>query len=299
MEIIEYKGLKWIDIFTPTDDEMKILEKDYDFHPLIIEELKTPTFHPILESYQDYIFTILHFPNLDSESERVESIEIDFLVTKDTLITIRHQKFKDFDDVRFAIFGKPEQFMQNSSGHLFYHIVKKLISKRFPELNRFGQSIDRIESEIFEDFNEDIIEKIAIIKRQMIDFIKTVKPQKAIWDSIDDVGIKFWGEELRPYLVDIQTDYNRTLHFAETHNETVDSLHLTSSSLLDNKRNYVIKVLTIFTAIILPLSLIASIYGMNIALPLADNPGAFWWFLIGMATVIAAMLLFFHKRKWL
>lgn len=299
MDIVQCKGLKWIDILAPTDDEMKILEKDYGFHPLIIEELKTPTFHPILESYQDYIFVILHFPNLDPESERIESIEIDFLATKDTLVTIRHQEFKDFDDVRFAVFGKPEQFMSKSSGHLFHHIVKRLTSKRFPELNRFGQSIDRIESEIFEDFNEGIIEKIAIVKRQMIDFIKTVKPQKAVWDSMDDIGMKFWGEELKPYLVDLQTDFNRTLHFAETHNETVDSLHLTSSSLLDNKRNYVIKVLTIFTAIILPLSLIASIYGMNITLPLADYPSVFWWFLIGMVAVIGAMLLFFYKRKWL
>lgn len=300
MNTIEYKGLKWIDIFKPTDEELQKLEIDFGFHSLIIEELKTPTFHPILESYHDYLFVILHFPNLDTDKERIESVEVDFLITKDTLITVRHQEFKDFNDVKIILSSGPEQFLSKSSGHLFYHIVKKLLNKTFPELNRLKSSIDDIEGEIFENFNEDIIEKIAIIRRQIIDFLKTIKPQKTVWDSIGETGIKFWGEKMKPYFVDLGADYNRTLHFAETHDETIHSLHLTSSSLLDNKRNYVIKVLTIFTAIILPLSLITSIYGMNLSyLPLANHSMSFWWFLAGMAATTIAMLMFFHKRKWL
>jgi len=94
-------------------------------------------------------------------------------------------------------------------------------------------------------------------------------------------------------------DYNRTLHFTETHKEVLDSLHITSSSLLDNKRNYVIKVLTIFTAILLPLSFIASLYGMNVALPLGDDPMLFWWLLGGMTVGVLWGLAWLRKSKWL
>ena len=110
----------------------------------------------------------------------------------------------------------------------------------------------------------------------------------------------FWGERMKPYIADLIADYGRTLHFVETHREVVDSLHLTSSSLLDNKRNYVIKVLTVFTAIILPPSLVASIYGMNLAhLPWANHPSAFWWFVWGMVSVAVISVVFLKKKKWL
>ena len=133
-----------------------------------------------------------------------------------------------------------------------------------------------------------------------MDFIRALKPQKSVWDNSLEVVLNFWGSRLKPYFVDLLADYNRILHFVETHKEVVDSLHLTSSSILDNKRNHTIKILTIFTAIILPLSLITSIYGMNLAhLPFANHPLAFWVFMVGLTIATVLMLIFFRKRKWM
>lgn len=299
MRIIERQNLRWIDILRPTDEDLKLLG-GLGFHHLIVEEIKTPTYHPLIEYYQTYIFWILHFPSWDQRKEQIQTVEIDFLVTKNILITIRYQDFRDFEEFWNEVSANKDNYLDKTTGHLFYKLVKKLLNSTFPELDRIQEAINQTENQIFELFDESTIENIASIKRQILSFLRAIKPQKAVWDTAPQHVSNLWGEQLKPYFSDLIADYNRTLHAVETHKEIVDSLHLTSISLLDNKRNYVIKILTIFTAIILPLSLFASIYGMNLAyLPIASRPDAFWWFLGGMLAITASMLIYFHTKKWL
>ena len=300
MKIIEFNGLRWIDILKPKDEDIKFLEDSFQFHHLILEEIKTPTYHPLLESYNDYLFLILHFPNFHQKSKQIQSVEIDFLITKNALITVRYQEFPDFENIFNEVEQNLGNYLNKTTGHLFHYLNKKLFSKMFPELDAIKKSIDEIEEHIFKDFDDNIIEKVANIKRQILDFIRALKPEKSVWNSMHEVAIGFWGEGIKPYISDLVADYNRTLHFVETHREVTGSLHLTSSSLLDNRRNYVIKILTIFTAIILPLSLIASIYGMNLTyLPLADHPNTFWWFSGGMVLVVAMAIVWLKNNKWI
>lgn len=301
MKTIEYQKLKWIDILNPTDEDLKFLKEKFPFHHIIIEEIKTPTYHPIIESYKDYLFWIIHIPHRETEhNEIIKAYEVDFLITSDVLITVRYNDFSDFEEIFQTIQKNPEKFLDKTTGHVFHHIVKKLFNKTSPELDKIKEAIDEIEDRIFESFNEELIEDIAKLKRQAIDFLKAVKPQKSVWDNAFAVTLEFWGERIKPYISDLIADYNKIVLVAETHKEVIDSLHLTSSSLLDNKRNYVIKILTVFTAIILPLSLFASIYGMNLSyLPLAKDRSSFWIFLGGMFAVTAGMLLYFKHKKWI
>ncbi|OGN00005.1 MAG: hypothetical protein A3B91_03330 [Candidatus Yanofskybacteria bacterium RIFCSPHIGHO2_02_FULL_41_29] len=298
MREVSYNGVRWIDILKPADRDIKFLET-FNFHHLILEEIRTPTYHPILESYKDYLFLILHFPNFYRRTNQIQSVEIDFLITKDALITVRYHDFPDFENIFDDIQKSPELNLDKTTGHLLHHITKQLFSKMFPELDKIKESIDKIEYEIFKNFRDDIIEEIAHIKRQILDFIRALKPQKAVWDSAPEITIGFWGDRIKPYILDLVADYNRTLHFTETHREVADSLHVTSSSLLDNKRNYVIKILTIFTAILLPLSLFASVYGMNVPLPFEDNRYAFWWIMGTMAISTLIALSWLRKNKWI
>ncbi len=289
-----------IDILNPRDEDLRLLEKDFGFHHLILEEIKTPTYHPLLESYKNYLFLILHFPSLNPLTQQIQTIEIDFLITNETIITVRYQHFNDFEEIFNEIQKKPAQYLSKTTGHLFYYIIKQLFRDTFPELDRIKENIDCNEDKIFEKFDEKIIEQIALIKRQVIDFIRTVKPQKFVWESMPEISLSFWGERLKPYIDNLIADYNRMFNFAETQHEVIDSLHATSHALLDNKRNYVIKILTIFTAIILPLSLFASIYGMNLLnLPLANHPASFWIFIVGMLLVAICMLFIFRKKRWI
>lgn len=299
MRTIEYENLKWVDIVNPGDQEANFLERQFGFHPLIVEEIKTPTYHPLIESYGSYLFLILHFPNFNPKQQQIQTIEVDLLITKDAVITVRYQDFTDFDEIFSIVEQFPNQYLNKTTGHLVHFLTKKLFNKTFPELDRTKEEIDKIEDEIFERFDEKIIEDVAHIKHNILDFIRALKPQKFVWDQAPDIMLDFWGEPFKPYLSDLIADYNRTLHFAETHKEVADSLHLTSSSLLDNKRNYVIKVLTVFTAILLPLSFIASIYGMNLPLPFGKHPMTFWWLMGGMTVGTLTALAWLKRNRWI
>lgn len=297
MREIKYDGIRWIDIFKPTDRDIKFLADNFNFHHLLLEEIKTPTYHPLLESYGAYLFLILHFPNLYRRTNQIQSVEIDFLITKDTLITVRYQDFPDFDGI-FDEVGKTPEHFDKTTGHLLHYLTKRLFSKMFPELDKIKESIDGIEEHLFKQFGEKIIEDIAHVKKHILDFIRALKPQKAVWDTAPEIALEFWGEEIKPYISDLVADFNRTLHFTETHREVADSLHITSSSIFDTKRNYVMKILTVFTAILLPLSLFASIYGMNIHLPFTESRNTFWW-IMGLMTVGTLIALaWLRKNKW-
>ena len=299
MSTIEYRNIKWIDIVRPKSEDLRFLESN-GFHHLLVSEVETPTYHPLVEYYKTYLFWILHFPAWDQKREQINSIEIDFLVTNDMLITIRYQEFQDFENLWKSVQEQRGQYLDKTTGHLFYHVVKTLLNKTFPELDRIKEALDQIETLILEDLDETIIEKIIYTDHHILSFLRALKPQKTVWDSAPQYVQMFWGDRLKPYFSDLIADYRRTLHVAETHKETINSLHLSSNSLLDNKRNHVVKILTIFTAIILPLSLFASVYGMNLThLPLASRADAFWWFLGGMAAITAGMLVYFRIKKWL
>lgn len=299
MRQLQLKNLTWIDILKPTEEKIDFLREDFNFHPLILKEVKTPTFHPLFESYNNYLFWILHFPGLGNNSHII-SQEVDFLITKDTLITIRYNEFDDFEKVFENIKQNETNLRLETTGHLFYQIVKQLLDDTFPELDKIKEKTDQIEEKIFIRLGEEIIEKITELKLNIIDFIRAAKPQRSIWETAQEKALVFWGEKFKPYFSDLATDYRRILHIIETHKEVVETLYSSFDTLLSNRRNYIIKILTVFTAIILPLSLVTSFYGMNLQyLPIASHPFAFWGFLIFMIGATLSALIYFKYKKWL
>ena len=131
MRVIEYQNLKWIDILKPTDEDIKFLQDNYNFHHLILEEIKTPTYHPLLGSYESYLFWILHFPDMDA-LKQIRTIEIDFLITQNAIITVRYEDFDDFEEVFAKIQKNPEKRLDKTTGHAFHFLIKKLFSATFP-----------------------------------------------------------------------------------------------------------------------------------------------------------------------
>lgn len=299
MRILTLKKLTWIDILKPQEEDIGFLRENFDFHPLILKEIKNPTLHPLFEFYRTYLFWILHFPSWRANSHII-SQEIDFLITGNTLITIRYNSFDDFEKIFKEIKEDEKKLRLETSGHLFYQIVRQLLDDTFPELDKIKEKTDQIEARIFIRLDEEIIEKITELKLNIINFIRAVKPQRSIWETAEDKVLEFWGEHFKPYFSDLFTDYRRILHIIETHKEVAETLYDSFDTLLSNKRNYIIKILTIFTAIILPLSLIASLYGMNLEyLPFASHPLAFWGFAIFMLGASVLALFYLKKKEWL
>lgn len=305
MNTIKSKKITWIDIEGPTNKDVNYLRKNFNFHPLVLEELIPPSYRSRVDHYGQYLFLILHVPFLNKETREIKSRELDIIVTKDALITSRYHSVLPLK----ALFDQCDlyeeariEYMNQTTGHLLYHILERIIEYILPRLDFLEEKIDEIEDEIFHGKEKEMVTEISIIKRAVIDFRRVVKPQQDLTQSLLKRGVEFFDKKLEPYLFDLRGGYSKIWHTLENQRETIEALEDTNQSLLSTKTNEVMKVLTVFASIAFPLTLLASIFGMNVNLPFAGEPGSgldFWIvsFIMIMTTIV--LIVYFKKQKWL
>ena len=143
-----------------------------------------------------------------------------------------------------------------------------------------------------------MVREISLAKTDIIDFRRIINPQKEIFDSLMKEGVSFFGKSLSPYFSDLLGTFRRVWNALENYYEAISVLGETNQSLLSTKTNEEIKLLTIFSVIVLPLTLIASIWGMNIPLPFQNNPFGFAILISIMGLSLLFMILYFKKKKW-
>ena len=304
MDTIKTKKISWIDIKNPSKKDLNYLKKNFDFHPITLKELLSPTIRPKVEHYDSYLYMVIHFPVYNSEKQTTESVETDFLITKNTLITVHYEELppmKKFwskcyidKEIREHNFGETTAF-------LLYNILQALYNFSLRQLDHISKKVNQIENQMFkEKGSEAIVEKISFARREVLDFRKTIKPQKTIIDSLKIRGIEFFGKKMKPYFMDIIGDYVRVWNLLESHKETIQALRETNDSLVSNRTNKIMKALTVFAVIVFPLTLLATIFGMNASnLPIIGHRYDFWIiFGFGLLATLA-MLVFFKWKKWI
>lgn len=305
MDKIKIQKLTWIDILDPDKKDIKQLEENFDFHPVVLRELLSPTLRPKVEHYDSYLFMVLHFPIYNAAEKATKSMELDFLITKNALITIRYAKIKPLQEFwQKCQTDNQYLYFQDSTALLLHCILEELTEFSLRQIDHITKKINSIEKQIFEvkrsKEEAEIVEKITIIRRDILDFRRTIKPQAMILKSLKVRGIEFFGKKLGPYFTDIIGDHMRVWDLLENHKETIESLQEANDSLLSNKTNMVMKILTVFAVIVFPLTLLAAVFGMNTKyLPLVGAKHDFWMVLGIMIIATVFMLIVFKKKKWL
>ncbi len=303
MEKIETGKVTWIHIEKPTAKEVEILREAYGFHPLILEQLLNPTLRPKVEEYDKYLYMVLHFPVFEPTRKVTVGREIDFLILKQTLITIVYESLPPVEE----LFGKctnqilcQQVFMSKSAGQLLYYLLRELYLFSLRQLDHIKERIDHLEEEIYRSETKDLVREISVVRRDILDFRRTVKPQQTTLESLIERGQELWGKNAKPYLNDINGEYLKMWNLLENHKETIEALHEAHESMITSRTNEIMKLLTIFAVITFPLTLFASILGMNTTtLPLTGFKGDFWIVLGIMLTGMIGMFTFFKKKKWL
>ncbi len=304
MNTIKTQQLNWIDMKNPSKKDLDYLKKNFDLHPVTLGELLSPTLRPKVEHYDHYLYMVVHFPFYNSRKQVTESVEIDFLITQNTLITIRYEELPAFKE----FWGKcqidkmaREHSFSETTAFLLYCILENLYSFSLRQLDHISKKINQIEDKMFkEKGSEEIVGKISLVRREVLDFKKTIKPQKTILDSLKIRGIEFFGRKMKPYFMDIIGDYARVWNSLENHKETIEALRETNDSLVSSRTNRIMRVLTVFAVIVFPLTLLASIFGMNTQfLPIVGHRYDFWIIFGFMLLATLGMLLYFKWKKWL
>jgi magnesium transporter len=220
----------------------------------------------------------------------------DFLITipNEPLQTIDYlfERCRANEELRDGLFSK-------GPGYLLYKIVDDCVDSSFPMLNKIGLKLDRIEEEIFEGQGDDVVRDNSNAKQEIINFRKIVRPQRLAFRDLERNKARYIAEDLDIYFDDLIDGSERAWDMLENYKEVVEGLEATNESAIAHRTNEVFRALTAISLIFLPLTLIASLFGMNVHLPFEDSAHAFYIILGAMLAIVCTVGYFFRRRGWL
>jgi magnesium transporter len=302
VEVIESPGLRWINIERPRQIDLAWLQERFEFHPLDYEDVTSRNQRPKVDEYDDYLFIVLHFPRYDKAVGRLNAAEVDLFVGPDFLITLPNEPLQPIEylfercrtseELRESLFSK-------GSGYLLYKIVDDLVDSSFPMLRKIGNKLERIEEEIFEGNSAEVVRDISNVKQEIINFRKIVRPQRPAFADLERNKARYIAEDLEIYFEDINDASERVWDMLENYKEVVEALEGTNESEIAHRSNEVFRVLTAISVIVLPLTLVASVWGMNVHVPGESDTTAFWLVLGLMLAMLIGLVVYFRRRGWL
>ena len=294
-------GLTWVHLDSPRSDEAMALAERFGWHPLDVEDVLSRRQRPKVDEYADYRFVVLHFPVYDKTVQRLNAGELDVFLGPDYLVTLPtvellpvtrlFQRCKDEPELRENLFGK-------GSGYLLYHVLDDLFDYCFPILDKIGYKLDTIEDDIDEGRFEEIVRDISRAKQEIISYRKIIKPQRPTLRLLERHVERFLPEDLELYFDDLVDASERIWDLLDNYKEVVEALEATNEAALSHRQNDVLRVLTVFSVLLLPLTLLASILGMNVEFPGFGTAEAFWVIIAAMIVIFGSVLAFFRWRRF-
>ena len=301
-EIVEAAGIRWIHIESPRLADRDWLEANFEFHPLDFEDVYSRNNRPKLDQYDDYVFIVLHFPLFDKDTNRILTAELDLFMGPDYLVTMPNmplpplsamfERYREKDDLREEVFSK-------GTGYLLYKIVDTGVDASFPMLRKTALKLERLEDDIFEGRSSEIVRELSDTKQEIINFRKIVRPQRAVLRDLERTKQRYLQEELEIYFDDISDAAERIWDTLENYKEVIEGLESTNEAVLSHQLNDSFRILTAASVVLLPLTLIASVFGMNVQFPGEGESITFYLILALMAVLLVALVILFRRRGWL
>lgn len=299
-KIIKHKHLVWRHFNENSAAAAQALEKSFKFHPLDYEDVLAGPQQPKVDFYDDYLFAIFHFPDYNDETRRIQVFELDIFLGKDYLVTVAkssNQRFEEFIQKNQEDEEARKANMERGAAFLLYKITDSLTDSCWPVVRKISGAINDIEEDIYGDImHKDTVWNIALVKRNLIRLKRITNPQTLAVAALVRANKPYLENELSVYFDDINDTLTRIQSITEGHVDVANSLHHVSESLLSKKTNEIITALTIISVSLLPLTLIASFYGMNIDLPWQGRPHLIYLFYALIAAAEAIAIIYFLKR---
>ncbi len=297
-----YHDLVWVDMESPTNDEVRQIMEEFDIHPIAADELLAPSLRPKVDHYENFIYLILHFPAI-RHTHKSRSQEVDFIIGKKFLITVRYElldplhKFSKVFEVN-SILDKSE--IGEHAGYLFFYMIRKIYSSLGHELTTIGDTLKSIEDRIFGGEERAMVAELSVIHRDLLEFHRALRMHRGVLQSFGQATASFFGKSYEHYHENIVGEYLKVEEMLQDQREILNDLRATNDSLLTTKTNEIMKRLTATTFLMLPATLIVSIFGMGAkSTPVIGMPYDFWVIgaLIGM--VALTTFIFFKFKRWL
>lgn len=313
----KYKNIEWIDLENPTNEEVRAIMDQYDIDPIIGNELLSPTLRPRVDAHSKYIYLILHFP-VSPEKDRKEISdkgekklsktqqkiqEVDFIIGKNFIITTHYDSVDamyDFSKIFEVNSILSKNQIGNHAGYMFFFMIKYLYQILYNKVENLAEKLSQFEEEIFAGNEKEMVVELSKLKRTLLTFKEATAAHKEVLVTFEIAAEGFFGSDFKYYLRSILGEYYKVRTFIESTKEHLDEMRETNNSLLTTKQNEVIQKLTVITFIILPLSFISSLFGMNTAnTPFVGQPLDFFIILSIVSGIGIIVFTFCKEKGWI
>jgi magnesium transporter len=291
-------GLTWIHLDAPTHAETMALAERFGWHALDVEDVLSRRQRPKIDDYPEYLFIVLHFPFYDKQAGRLNAAELDVFLGPDFLITLPNVELLPVARLFARCEADEElrdQLFTKGSGRLLYEVLDDLFDYCFPILDKIGHKLSVLEDEMFEGRSEAIVRDISNAKQEIISYRKIVKPERATLRGLERYTQRFLPEDLEIYFDDLVDAAERIDDLLDNYKEVVEALESTNESVIFHRQQYRLQLLTVFTVIFLPLTLISGIFGMNFSF----HSTGFLITVSVLACLFLSAVAFFRWKRWL
>jgi magnesium transporter len=289
----------WVDFFAPTDEESYVLTGDFGFHPLAIEDAIAEAPGPKVDDYGSYLFVVFQIADFFPGSAELATKAIDVFLLKNGVVTVRYEKVPPLEAVARRCMSE-ERVMSRGADFFFHALLDHMVDHYDHTLERIDDEVDAVEDFVFQDPDESVLRRVFDLKRDLAHLKRIVTPMREMLDRFSRARFQLIGSKARLYFRDVFDHIQRISQLADTHRDTLNSVLEVYFSTVQSKTNQTIKILTIISTILLPLTFLTGLYGMNFDwMPeLRWRYGyLFFWGLI--VALVVGMLWFFKRRKWI
>jgi magnesium transporter len=297
-------GLTWVNLEIPTGEEVVGLSERFGWHALDVEDVLSRRERPKVDDYADegYLFAVLHFPVYDKAIQRLNAGELDSFIGHDYLVTLPNVELLPVSRL-FERCQQDEalrdQLFSNGSGYLLYHVLDDLFDYCFPILDKIGHKLSALEHDVFGGAAEEVVRDISNAKQEIISYRKIIKPERSTLRLLERQVERFLPEELEDYFDDLADAAERIWDVLDNYKEVIEALEDTNESVISHRQNDILRILTIFSVVLLPLTLITGFFGMNVHFPGYESTAAFWGVTAAMVVLLVGMVAFFRAKRWL
>ncbi len=291
-------GLLWVDVVDPAQEDFDLLAAEFGFHPLALEDAAKRHQRPKIDEYDGYLF--ITFYRLASGAEATSPIEIDLFVGPNFLVTIRNDASPEIEATSDRWCRNSEQLGERGVGFLLYSLLDAIVDGYFPVLDTLTDQFESLEERIFERHDPHVQRDIFALRRQLIGLRRVIAPERDVMNVLVRRDTPVLGDDATIYFQDVYDHILRVTDGLDSFRDLLSSALDASLSASSNRLNRVMKTLTASSIVLMSMTLVAGIYGMNFV----HMPELDWLFgyplALGLMLAIGVSLLaLFRRIEWL
>lgn len=293
------KDLLWLDLIDPSKEEMDILDKVFELHPVTLEDCINTNTRPKIEQFEKYTFIVMHAAATSPRTQRVRTIELNICLGKNYIITI-HQEAIQGVETALERTRKNSAMMSKGPDNLLHLVIDSLVDNYMPVLDAMDGKISNIETQVLTNATQKTLNNIFSVKKDILYLRRFIGPQRDTVHFLSRENFHFINPKRRAYFRDVYDNMIFINDTIDTYRDVINGAFDAYLSTISNKTNDIMKMLTIIATIMMPLTLITGIYGMNFHfMPLLTREWGFLAVAILMISIGVGMLAYFKRKEWI